>query len=102
MFNIKKMAKEILDDTNKDVPAATEEVTPEQDTVVTSVPQSQINEAKQLADEISELANNLVSEINIAKESLRGDKEPSVLESKDDFKSLFLKLKQMKKKLTLV
>lgn len=75
---------------------------PKSETVVTSVPETEVNEATDLAYELRDLISNLTSEVDLAIESLSGNSSPSVLESKDDFKKLVLKLKAMKKKLTLV
>lgn len=52
--------------------------------------------------ELRDIVENLTTEVDMAIESLSGSSSPSVLESQDDFKKLMLKLKAMKKKLTLV
>jgi hypothetical protein len=92
-MDVKKIAKEIL-----------QKETPVSDTVdvVTSVPQDQIDAALELAASLSEKLNSLSAEVDLATEDLSGKKSPSILESKDDFKSLVLRLKQIKKKLLVV
>jgi len=92
-MDVKKIAKEIL-----------QQETPASDTVdvVTSVPQDQIDAALELAASLSEKLNSLSAEVDLATEDLSGKKSPSILESKDDFKSLVLRLKQIKKKLLVV
>jgi len=87
--NILKIAEEIVQKEKKDL-------------VVTSVPQDDIDEALKLAFQLRQFVEGISSEIDLAIENLQGESSPSVLESKDDFKSLVLKLKQMKRKLTLV
>lgn len=113
MLNISKLAKEIVDE-EMPVPGAPEKEMPLPDEtpevqepagkkpVVTTVPQSEIDAALSLANELSQQLNGFTTDVNSAIESLSGTSSPSVLESKDDFKSLVLKLKNMKKKLALV
>jgi tetrahydromethanopterin S-methyltransferase subunit G len=84
-MNLEKIAKEII-------AAETQ----------TSIPQVEIDEAIEIANVIREKLDNLLSEVDLALQDLNGENKPSVLESKDDFKSLVLRLKQMKKKLTVV
>lgn len=87
--NLLKIAEEIVQKEKKDL-------------VVTSVPQDDIDEALKLAFQLRQFVDGIASEIDLAIENLQGESSPSVLESKDDFNSLVLKLKQMKRKLTLV
>ena len=70
--------------------------------VETSVPQTQIVEAKDVASFCKEKLESLLSDVNLAISDLSGNNEPSVLSSKDDFKSLFLKLKNIKRKLSII
>lgn len=98
-MNIKKIANDILG-------AKTEqEVAPEtQPTkkIVTSIPQQQIDEALDIANFSKEKATSLLSEANLAIENLSGVGKANVLESKDDFHTLVLRLKQMKRRLSVV
>lgn len=68
----------------------------------TSVPQIQIDAAIELAGLLREKVSSLLSELDLALNDLSGESSPSVLESKDDFKSLVLRLKAMKRKLMVV
>jgi hypothetical protein len=68
----------------------------------TSVPQVQIDAAMELAGLLREKVSSLLSELDLAMNDLSGGTSPSVLESKDDFKSLVLRLKAMKRKLMVV
>jgi hypothetical protein len=70
--------------------------------VETSVPEKQIAEAKEVASFCKEKLESLLSDINLSLAELNGDNEPSILSSKDDFKSLFLKLKNMKRRLSII
>lgn len=97
MVNISKIAAEIV---KKEVPSTN--LPEKSDTVVTSVPRQEIDDALELTNQVIELLNGYMSDANNAIDNLSGSSAPSVLESKDDFKSLVLKLKNMKKKLTLV
>lgn len=101
-MNISKIANEIIAKEVIPGPDLSEDQLPKSETVVTSVPQVEVDEVMGIAYELRDLIGNLTSEIDLAIESLSGNSSPSVLESKDDFKKLMLKLKQMKKKLTLV
>jgi len=68
----------------------------------TTISQVKIDEALEIANFIRDKTSNLLSEVELAIQDLNGVSKPSVLESQDDFKSLLLRLKQMKKKLTVV
>jgi endonuclease III len=68
----------------------------------TSVDQESIDEALEIATFVRDKANSLLSEANQAIENLSGDSKASVLESKDDFHSLVLRLKQMKRRLNII
>ena len=70
--------------------------------IVTTVPQKDVDEAIELATILIEKVNSLASELDIAMNDLSSSSSPSVLESQDDFKSLVLRLKSMKKKLMVV
>ena len=91
---ISKIAKEILDSPK----------TPENNTenVETTVPQEEIDNAIEIATTIRQKIDSLSSEIDIALQDLNGENKPSVLESKEDFKTLTLRLEQIKKKITVV
>lgn len=91
---ISKIAKEILDSPK----------TPENNTknIETTVPQEEIDKAIEIATTIRQKIDSLSSEIDIALQDLNGENKPSVLESKEDFKTLTLRLEQIKKKITVV
>jgi hypothetical protein len=101
-MNVLKIANEILAKEVVPGPDLPEDQVPKDETVVTTVPQEQVDEATTLAMELRDIVENLTTEVDMAIESLSGSSSPSVLESQDDFKKLMLKLKAMKKKLTLV
>lgn len=91
---ISKIAKEILDS-----PKTLEN---NAKNVETTVPQEEIDKAIEIAITIRQKIDSLSSEIDIALQDLNGENKPSVLESKEDFKSLTLRLEQIKKKITVV
>jgi hypothetical protein len=102
MINVKNIAQQIL--TAKPMPEpeiVKPEVAPKK-VLVTSIPQDQIDDALEIANFVREKSDSLLSEANLAIENLSGESKASVLESKDDFKSLLLRLKQMKRKLSVV
>jgi hypothetical protein len=68
----------------------------------TSIPQIQIDAAMELAGLLREKVSSLLSELDLALNDLSGESSPSILDSKDDFKSLVLRLKAMKRKLMVV
>lgn len=91
---ISKIAKEILDS-----PKTLEN---NAKNVETTVPQEEIDKAIEIAITIRQKIDSLSSEIDIALQDLNGENKPSVLESKEDFKTLTLRLEQIKKKITVV
>lgn len=99
-MNVTKFAKEIF--AAEVPPVDQKKQPPKPEAPVTSVPQNQIDFALELAGSLKEKISSLASEIDLAMENLSGTSSPSVLESKDDFKSLVLRLKQMKRKLMVV
>jgi hypothetical protein len=102
MNNVKNIAQQILAAKSMPVPEIVEpEVAPKK-VLITSVPQDQIDEALEIANFVREKSDSLLSEADLAIQNLSGDSKASVLESKDDFKSLLLRLKQMKRKLSVV
>ena len=120
MKNIEKVSKEIIAEViladilssekvsqEKALPAKTvvktlPDATPDTPETSTSIPQEDISEATELAAFVRDKTDSLLSEANLALENLSGKGKASVLESKDDFKSLLLRLKQMKRKLNVV
>jgi hypothetical protein len=101
-MNVLKIANDILAKEVIPGPDLPQEKIPKNEVVVTTVPKAEVDEATGIAMELRDILNNLTAETDLAIESLSGSSSPSVLESKDDFKKLVLKLKAMKKKLTLV
>jgi len=94
-MNIAKIAKEILDEEQV-------EVENKQEQLESSIPQKEIDSALDIANFLRDKANSILADVELAIQDLSGKSKPSILESKDDFKSLFLKLKQMKKKIGVV
>lgn len=99
---VEKIAKEILalQVVRKSDPEP--EIEPETEQTTTSIPQDEIDAAVEIATFVRDKANSLLTESNQAIENLSGKGKASVLESKDDFKSLLLRLKQMKRKIQVV
>lgn len=95
-MDIKRIASLILSEQQEP------EVAPEETKIVTSVPQEQIDDALAMANFSKEKATSLLSEANLAIENLSGVGKANVLESKDDFHTLVLRLKQMKRRLSVV
>jgi chromosomal replication initiation ATPase DnaA len=82
-----------------------EEKTPvkvKQEQPKTSIAPEAIDDALEIATFVRDKSNSLLSEANQAIENLSGDSKASVLESKDDFHSLVLRLKQMKRRLNII
>jgi endonuclease III len=69
---------------------------------VTSVAQEDIDAAIELATFARDKADSLLTEANLALENLSGKGKGSVLESKDSFHDLELRLEKMKRKLNVV
>jgi len=90
MSDITKFAKQILDDVQTQEPSGT------------SIPRQQIDSAIELANVIRDKVDNLLSEVDLALQDLNEESSPNILESKDDFKSLVLRLKQIKKKIMVI
>lgn len=106
MNNISKIAQEIIAvEVRKEKPMENEkpkeDVKPEPK-FETSIPQVQIDAAMELAGLLREKVSSLLSELDLAMNDLSGGTSPSILDSKDDFKSLVLRLKAMKRKLMVV
>jgi hypothetical protein len=70
--------------------------------VETSVPMLEINKAKELANFCRDKLQALLSDTDLALQDLKGEKEPSVLSSQEDFKSLLLKLENLKRKISVI
>jgi hypothetical protein len=75
---------------------------PKQKVVYTSVPVAEIHAAREVAAFCKEKLQSLLLDINLSISDLNGKEKPSVLSSKDDFKSLFFKLKTLKRKLSSI
>jgi hypothetical protein len=75
---------------------------PKQKVVHTSVPVAEIHAAREVAAFCREKLQSLVTDVNLAISDLNGKEKPSVLNSKDDFKSLFFKMKTLKRKLSAI
>lgn len=104
MINLEKIAKEIIAAAPSPIPEVEPEVKEpvKEETVTTSIPQDQIDDALELANFAKERSQGLLTEANAAIENLSGEGKASVLESKDDFHTLVLRLKQMKRRLSVV
>jgi chromosomal replication initiation ATPase DnaA len=113
-MNTKQVLKEILaaeipEEVKKKSPPAkvVEEPEESQPKIVkqqpkTSIDQEAIDDALEIATFVRDKSNSLLSEANQAIENLSGDSKASVLESKDDFHTLVLRLKQMKRRLNII
>jgi len=99
-MKIEKFAKEIL--AKEVVDPKTVSLESPDGVPKTSIDQVEIDDALDIAKFVREKATNLLSEVDLAIKDLSGESKPSVLESKDDFKTLVLRLEKMKRKIAVI